>query len=336
MPDAGHLSRDIIVVGGSSGAFTVLTSLLAALPDQLPAAVFIVLHSGEDGQQRSPELLAQHSTLPLKVAEDGAPICPGTVTLAPAGKHLLLGREHVHLRRGPRENNFRPAIDPLFRSAAVFHSSRTIGVVLSGLLDDGAAGSLAVHRMGGTVLVQDPADAVFADMPSACLELVPEARAVQTETLADVMAEFAGSPAGPLRPPAEDILIEMKIAALEGASMAAEDKLGTLSPYNCPDCNGVLWEIEDGRLTRYRCHTGHAFTLRALNESQERAMERSLYDALRAHRGRISLLRKMAEEARDDSRRQWLLQRAVSLAEDAEALENLLLHVQPDPERIDA
>ncbi|MGB3626524.1 MAG: chemotaxis protein CheB [Henriciella sp.] len=327
MPEAFKAdSNRIIVIGGSSGAFTALRPLLSSLPADLPAAIFVVLHTGRDDNQLSADLLAAASVLPVRLAKDGGAIEAGTVTLARADHHLLLGDAHVHTKRGPRENNFRPAVDPLFRSAAVFHGPRTIGLVLSGSLDDGAAGALALERVGGTVLAQAPDTASFPSMPEAVLDLVSSARAVNLDDIPAVLSELAASPAEPVRKaPPEDIVIEMKIAGLEGASMAAEEKIGTLSPFNCPDCNGVLWEIEDKKLIRYRCHTGHAFTMRSLSESQSGAMERSLYDALRAHRGRIELIRKLITKADSDRSRQDYMARVTSLEQDAELIEQLLM-----------
>jgi two-component system chemotaxis response regulator CheB len=253
------------------------------------------------------------------------PLLRGEVVFAPGDCHLLLHENHIRLTRGPRENNFRPAIDPLFRSAAVHHGSRAAAVVLSGLLDDGAAGLAAVAEAGGTCLVEEPGSADFPDMPKAALRAVPEAAALEKEKLGEHLAQIAGAVAGPSKPVSEQIKVELMIASLERNTMSTEDRFGELTPLNCPDCNGVLWQVAGGPVRRYRCHTGHAFTEQSLSAAQEEALERSLYDSLRAHRGRAELLRRMAEAAGDAPSRDRLQTRAESIEQDAELIENALL-----------
>ena len=264
----------------------------------------------------------------MRTARDGMPIEPATVTFAPSDAHLLLGACHAHLRRGPRENHFRPAVDPLFRSAAVYHGSRALGVVLSGAMDDGAAGARALDRVGARVLVQSPDTALFADMPGAVAALVPGAEALGPRALAGRLARLVGpDPAVPVPAPVPapfDVRLELQVSTLENATMATEHRLGSLTPFNCPDCNGVLWRIDDAGLVRFRCHTGHAYTRRALDGVQERALERTLFDTLRAHRGRAELLRTMADDAEDEHRRRLYAERAASYDEDAATLEDLI------------
>ena len=178
-----------MVVGGSAGGFQALAELLRALPEDFPAAIFVALHASPDHRGALPKGLVRASALPVRRACEAMPIEPGTVTLAPADAHLLIGAHHVHLRRGPRENGFRPAIDPLFRSAAVYRGSRALGVVLSGLLDDGAAGARALDRVGARVLVQSPDSADFDAMPRATAALVPRA-----EALAHALRGAPGAP----------------------------------------------------------------------------------------------------------------------------------------------
>ena len=313
-----------IVVGGSAGSFTALKTILADLPAGLPAAVFVCQHISPAHGSTAARLLSAHSSLPIRVAEDRMPIEPGTVYFAAPDAHLMIGGDHLHLRRGAHENNFRPAIDPLFRSAAVYRATRAVGVVLSGLLDDGAAGARAMARTGARIVVQDPGTAEFPDMPLAALRAVPHADRV---SLADVGARIGALAGAPCLPPEEipwDIGIELKIAGLEGASMANEERLGSLSPYNCPHCNGVLWEIEDGPMTRFRCHTGHAYTMQSLGQSQEEALDRGLFESLRAHKGRAALLRQMMADTRAGAGREVLTARVRLIEEDAARLEEII------------
>ena len=315
---------DTIVIGGSAGSFTALRSILPKLKAELPAAIFVCQHVPAGSDSRSVRLLRNSCDLPLLLAEDGMRIELGKVFFAPPDTHLMLGAGHMHLRRGAHENNFRPAIDPLFRSAAVYQATRAVGVILSGLLDDGAAGALAIARTGGRVLVQDPDCADYPDMPRAALRAVPDAEVLDLRGLARRMNELAGEPAEPADPIPAAIGLELRIASLEDASMESERKLGELSPYNCPHCNGVLWEIEDGPITRYRCHTGHAYSMEALSASQEEALDKTLFDTLRAHKGRVSLLRKMAKTTAPEQGRQILERRAKLVEEDALRLEEII------------
>lgn len=324
---------DTVVIGGSAGGFTALKTLLGLLSENMDAAVFVTLHVATNETTRAVDLLADYSALPVRAAQEGQPIQKGTITFAAPDSHLLLGNNHVHLRRGPRENGFRPAIDPMFRSAAVYRSTRTIAVVLSGLLDDGSSGLRAVRRMGGHCIVQSVDEAEFPDMPGAALNAVPEAEAMNLESMAERINALVGQPAGLAKVAPADILMELKIASLQGASMATEEKLGELSPYNCPDCNGVLWEIDDGAIVRFRCHTGHAYTLGVLTEVQKEALERSLYDTLRAHRGHASVLRRMAQSASTPKMQNRYETRADGYEEDAELLERIILGEQDTHDR---
>lgn len=315
---------DTIVIGGSAGSFTALRRLLADLPEDLPAAVLVCQHFSTVGSSQAADLLKPYSRLPIVVAEDEMPLRPGHVIFARPDVHMMMGSDHVHLRRGAHENNFRPAIDPLFRSAAVYRGPRAVGVILSGLMDDGAAGARALYRTGGRIMVQSPDSSDFPDMPEAAMTAVPEADPIPLEVLGAELAGIAGKPCRTEGSVPWDIGIELKIAGLEGANMANEDRLGELSPYNCPHCNGVLWQIEDGPMTRFRCHTGHAYSLESLNESQDRALDESLFNALRAHRGRAALLRQMAGTTSGDLTRRRLEERANRYEEDTHRLENII------------
>ncbi|PWL33539.1 chemotaxis protein CheB [Marivita sp. XM-24bin2] len=320
---------DTVVIGGSAGSLSALRILLSKLSADLPASVLVCQHVPGRGSLRAVDLLRKYSTLSVVAAEDGMEIVQGQVIFAPPDVHMMIGHEHVHLRRGAHENNFRPAIDPLFRSAAVYRGTRAIGVILSGLMDDGSAGARAMHRTGGRVLVQSPETADFPDMPSAALDAVPEAEAIAIEDLAAEINSIADTPVVSPAPVPWDIGVELKISGLEGASMENENRLCQLSPYNCPHCNGVLWQIEDGPLTRFRCHTGHAYTINSLNEMQERALDESLFSTLRAHRGRAALIREMAKKTSGSESRRRLEERAKLYDEDTKRLEEIIQNRKP-------
>ena len=258
-----------------------------------------MVHRSNESQHLK-SIIERISKLEVCEPEDCEPLRANCLYLARRDRHMMMGENHVHLRHGPKENNFRPAIDPLFRSLAVFGSTRSVGVVLSGYLDDGAAGSRAIMNNGGQILVHDPSDALSPDMPRATISAVGEPNAIlDPRALGERLSEIVTEPVGPHREVDEHVKLDWMIAGLERASMASEEKMGELTPYNCPDCNGVLWEIEDGPLTRYRCHTGHAYTTRALEQQQDEMLERSLFDSLRACRERVNFVRNLTERKPD-------------------------------------
>jgi two-component system chemotaxis response regulator CheB len=294
MPDHG-----IVVVGASAGGVEALAELAASLPRDLSAAVFVVLHLPATGTSALPEILRRHGPLPAAQVRDGEPIQPGRIYVAPPDHHVLLRPGHVHLSRGPRENGHRPAIDPLFRSAAREYATRVIGLVLSGALDDGTAGLLAIKSRGGIAVVQDPADALYPGMPSNALEHVQVdhvlAAASMGKLLARLIADSAEPPADPA-PTGMQVEVEM-----EGFSLEAFEghHPGEPSGFSCPDCHGVLWQIRDGGgLERFRCRVGHVWSPESLLTQQSEALEAALWVALRSLEERAALARRLAEPAR--------------------------------------
>jgi two-component system, chemotaxis family, protein-glutamate methylesterase/glutaminase len=293
MPDHG-----IVVVGASAGGVEALVELAASLPGDLSAAVFVVLHLPATGTSALPEILRRHGPLPAAHVRDSEPIQPGRIYVAPPDHHVLVRTGHVHLSRGPRENGHRPAIDPLFRSAAREYAARVIGVVLSGALDDGTAGLLAIKSRGGIAVVQNPEDALYPGMPGNALEHAQVdhvlAAASMGKLLARLLADLAEPPADPA-PTGMRVEVEM-----EGFSMEAFEghHPGRPSGFSCPDCHGVLWQIKDGGLERYRCRVGHAWSPESLLIQQSEALEAALWVALRSLEERAALARRLAEPAR--------------------------------------
>lgn len=318
--------RDIITIGGSLGGVEALRELVQRLPADLPAAVFVVLHIGRQ-RSRLVEVLDGAGPLPAKIAERGERIERGRIYVAQPDRHLLLHDGHILVRRGPHENMWRPAIDPLFRSAACSYGARVVGVILSGLLDDGVAGLDAIKRAGGTAVVQDPADAAAPDMPRNARRLVAVDHVVPVAEMASLLVRLARSPPG--RQPAipEQICIEAAIAAQERGSMSTEGKLGQLSPFSCPECGGALWEVAEGRLLRYRCHVGHAYTADSMVAAQTDATDALLNRLLRSYRERAELTRRLATKEltrqQSDLARE-LESRAQGYDEDAALMEKLL------------
>lgn len=320
-------NRDVIVIGASAGGVAAVQQLVAGLPADLPAAVFVVVHRGAAPPNLLAEILSAAGPLPATAAGEGERFAPGRVYVPPADHHLIVGPDHVHVRRGPRENRARPAIDVLFRSAAVSCSSRVVGVLLTGMLDDGTAGLLAIRRCEGLALVQDPEDALFPDMPRSAIEKGAADEVAALDRLAGLISRRAREPR-PAQVEAPKLMrMETLIAAQELHVDPDRNPLGTLSPLTCPDCHGALREIREGRVLRYRCHTGHAFSAEALQDAQGEEWERALYRGLRVQEEQLALVRHLAEEVREGaspaSLRDWE-ERARSYQEGAEIMRRLI------------
>jgi two-component system chemotaxis response regulator CheB len=326
MDDGGRIPKpsnhDLIAVGASAGGMEYLRGLSRALPADLPAAVLVVQHIGRTSYLA--EILNRESALPVAPAESGKRIDQGHIYVAVPGMHLLVHDDHMLLRRGPRENLARPAVDALFRSAACSFGSRVIGVVLSGALNDGTAGLRAIKRCGGIAVVQDPAEAPFPDMPASALQHVEIDHRCPVAKMGALLARLTSEPAGETPAIPAEIKLEAAIAAMELSGMRAEDQLGRPSTFTCPECHGTLWEIADGDLIRYRCHVGHAYTGEAMLEAQSDNIEDMLWDVLRTHRERAVLARRLAEKEVSNRLAAQMNEWARGYEEDAEIVEQLI------------
>lgn len=287
--------RDLVVVGASAGGVEALRELVSHLPADLPACILVVLHLPSSAFSALPLILGRATDLRVSTAYDGAPVVNGTVYVAPPDRHLLVRDGHVALGRGPKENGHRPAIDPLFRSAARWHGPSTVGVVLSGTLDDGSAGLLAISDRGGVAVVQDPISAPYDGMPSAALRAVPEAKVAPVRDLAGIIATVCGE-AVPDDPPDPGRILHMEseIARMDEDALADNDRPGRPAALTCPDCNGAMFEIDDGNLVRYRCRVGHAWSPETLLFEQVEAAEAALWAAIRTLEEKAALHRKLA------------------------------------------
>src|SRR5262245_34861077 len=271
--------RDIVVIGTSAGGIAALQTVFAGLPRDLPAAVFVVIHMSPDTPSVLPRLLERAGPLPVHAAVDGEPVRGGNVYVASPDHHLLIEDGRVRVARGPKENRHRPSVDPLFRSAAVSYGRRVIGVVMTGALDDGTAGLRTIKQRGGLALVQDPAEADFPSMPRSAIENVAVDRVLPLREIPVALAELAGKPVDGTAPPDAAAETEALMATGEPEST---DKLGKPSAFGCPECGGVLWEIDDAQLLRFRCRVGHAYSADSLVVEQTEGVEDALWAALRA------------------------------------------------------
>jgi two-component system chemotaxis response regulator CheB len=295
---AGH---DIIVIGASAGGVKAVSTIASQLPTDLPAAVFVVIHTSPYSPSHLPEILARAGPLPAVHPVDGEPITPGRVYVAPSDRHLLLEPGRVRLTRGPRENRFRPAVDPLFRSAALAYGPRVVGVILTGALDDGAAGLWVVKMCGGIAIVQDPEDAHFPWMPRSALRQTRVDLCCPLDQIPQALGRLASEPpteTATLQVP-KSVEIETRIAMGEQGLHAGVERLGENSTFACPECHGVLHHVEHGGGMRFRCHTGHAYTADALLAELTESAEESLWNAVRSIEETSLLMQSIASRARD-------------------------------------
>lgn len=295
------LKPDIIVIGASAGGLTAFETLVSQLPSNFPAAVFIVWHISPDYPSILPEILAKSTSLRVKHASGKEPIRPGHIYVAPPDRHLLVEWGNVRLSRGPKENRFRPAIDVLFRSAAHSYGERVIGVVLSGSLDDGAAGLYAIKERGGIAVVQEPSDALHSSMPKAALQAVDVDYCVPIIEMGALLAHLVNKaiPVQEVNPVSKKMDIEVGIAREDNGLDMGIMKLGEFSPYTCPECHGVLLQLKEGSLLRFRCHTGHAYSLNTLLAEVTQSIEESLWDGIRMMEASEMLMLHTAKHLRE-------------------------------------
>lgn len=291
----GH---DIIVIGGSAGGLEGLRALVRLLPRDLPAALFVVLHIPADKPSLLPTLLNHGSEFLALHPADGTPIRNGCIYIASPDHHLLLEGPLVRVVRGPRENRSRPAIDPLFRSAAACYGPRVVGVVLSGNLDDGTIGLQSIKRNRGITIVQDPAEAPYISMPQSALAAVAVDYCLRIADIGPLLITLAEQSAGEAAQADQKSLVELKAMSVNVREMEENERPGASSAYSCPDCGGVLWEIDDEGLLRFRCRVGHAFSVDGILAEQSEAAERALWVALKTLEERASLLRRMIGNAK--------------------------------------
>jgi two-component system chemotaxis response regulator CheB len=291
-------THDIIVIGGSAGALAGLKRILRGLPSGFPAAIFVVIHTAADNAGTLPAILNKVGSLRACMAIDDAPIESGTIYVAPPDHHLLVKPGKMQVTRGPRENRFRPAVDPLFRTAAAAYGPRVIGVILSGGQDDGVMGLSHIKRQGGVTIVQDPGEAEVASMPESAIQQIEIDHVLHAD---DIVAVISGLVRKPI---AEDVVTangkSPRDPAEQGTDALDTHNLpGPPSPFTCPDCGGALWELRDGQMVRYQCHVGHAFSGDALVLAQSDGLEGALWTALRALEESSTLHRRMAAHARE-------------------------------------
>lgn len=299
----GHTSRDIVVIGASAGGVETLPKLFEAIAPDIGAAFFVVIHVQPGARSYMPALLTRAGRLPAQHAEDGLRIEKGNIYIAPPDHHILIEKGRMRLSHGPKENRHRPAVDPLFRTAAEAYNSRVIGIILTGTLDDGTMGLRAVKDSGGVTIVQDPSDALYPDMPRNALQTAHPDYSLPLEKLRKMLPRLIQEPVN-----------EKVIERFKDKGMKPENKkiksgrkinrdIGPPSMFVCPECNGPLWEMKNGKAALYRCMVGHSFGPENLLAAQTEEVERALWTALRALEERVALQQKLAQRAESQNHR---------------------------------
>jgi two-component system chemotaxis response regulator CheB len=294
--------HNLIVIGTSAGGVEALRAVVGGLPPRFPAAVLIVMHMSPRSPHLLPQILRRSGPLEVAATIDGAHVQPGKIYVAPPDQHLLVNDERIRLTRGPRENRSRPAVDPLFRTAAKSYGARVVAVVLTGMLDDGTAGLAAVRERGGLAIIQDPEEALYSSMPRSALR---HAGADFVARLIDIPPLLTKLVAEPVRadngfslPRLRDV--ESKFDQMETPAMDELDTIGSRAGLTCPECHGPIWELNDPTIPRFRCLVGHGYTGQGILEAQAEGEEAYLWQALRLMRERASLISEMAKRPVDD------------------------------------
>ena len=286
---------NIIVIGASAGGVEALRHIFGSLPSDFKAALFVVMHVSAHAPSVLPEIVTAAGRLPAVHPEDGTSIEPAHVYIAPPDHHMLIEPGRVRITHGPRENRHRPAIDPLFRTAARSYGERVIGIVLSGNLDDGTVGLHIIKSAGGITIVQDPDEALFASMPQNALRTGKVDFVLSVRAIAPKLVDL-------VREPWKDSVSAVKpgVRTPEGETMS-EDRdervSGTPSVFTCPDCNGTLWELQEGDLLHFRCRVGHAFSAEAMHKGYSESVEAALWSAARSLEESAHLERRLAHMA---------------------------------------
>ena len=300
MPDGARaLTRDVVLLGGSSGSLAPLRAILSALPAEFPAFILCVQHLDSRGRSAS-EVLKSSLSIGTLTGHDQWPLVRGVACFAPPDRHLLIQGDVLRVLRGPRENNVRPSIDVLFRSAAVAFGSRVIAVLLSGTQSDGVLGLSAVQRCGGITIVQEPNDSSSPELPTHALQAVEPDHVSSARDIGALLLRLCGTEARPGPAVPRDLLVDTNAAAAAmGEPEVLGPQVGTPMHVTCPECDGPIWRLNSSGPGDYRCEVGHGFTAEALLAGQSRALERALWVAFRTLKERGVVIDELAKRAHE-------------------------------------
>lgn len=325
--------HDLIVIGASAGGVTALIELVKNLPANLDAALLVVLHVAPSSPSILPQILSRSGPFKATHAMDGEPIQKRRIYVAPPDHHLLVEGGRLLVKKGPKENRFRPSIDALFRSAAYGYGPRVIGVILSGLLDDGTSGLWSIKRLGGKAIIQNPDEAEFGSMPRSVMEYVDVDYILPITKIAPMLCHLSQQEVviEDGLPPAEKERWqkEINIAAQKNALDMGVRNIGKPSLLTCPECSGALMEVKEGKIIRYRCHTGHAFTASALLAGVTKSVEENMWQVVRGLEEAYMILDQAAEqyrEAGNEKDAEKFAAKAEQIRERSRGIQELIAH----------
>jgi two-component system, chemotaxis family, protein-glutamate methylesterase/glutaminase len=320
-PDSGSrrvAKHDIIVIGASAGGVEAISRVIADLPRDVRAAILVVLHISR-GRSLLPEILTRAGRLPAAHPTDGEPLQYGRVYVAPPDHHMVVDRGTVRVVHTASENGVRPAVDPLFRSAARTYRSRVLAVILTGTLDDGTAGMLAVKQGGGVTIAQDPNEAFSPGMPRSAVNAGAIDHVLPLRDIPVLLAALVEEDASAVEPMEDDAYLTPLEPDMGQMPLAikANDRPGYPSVFTCPECHGTLWEVDEGGVLRFRCRVGHIYSTDSMLAAQTDEVDRALWVALRTLEERAALSHKLAERGRERSQH-WVDQAFTARAQETE------------------
>ncbi len=310
--DRQMAKTDIVVIGASAGGVEALSALVAGLPANFDASVFVVVHIPASGTSVLPQILTRRGNLPAIHPVDGSPIERRKIYVAPPGRHLILEKRRIRLVIGPTEHGVRPAVDPLFRSAGLTFRERVVGVILSGNLDDGTAGLEVIQTMGGATIVQDPHEALYDGMITSAIEAGCAQQILPISEIPSALQELVGTGVGEesvkMTDPKEEEedRKELAIDKFDFEQIHGDNQPGVVSAFTCPDCNGALWELTESDILRFRCRVGHAYAVESLLAGQADGVESAFWIALRALEERAALLRRLIQRAENGANKKGI------------------------------
>jgi len=321
----------VVALGASAGGIAALSAVFSRLSPETKATFFVVQHISAHSPNYLPKIFNQHSALPVEAATHDTAYLPGHIYLAPPDHHLTVTGTRMSLNRGPRENRSRPSIDVLFRSVAAAHGPKTIGVVMSGLLDDGTAGLAAIKEAAGVALIQDPADALFPQMPDHARQHVTVDQMAPHHEISSLIEQYLQQPVPDEGRPTSEQVLESQMEHRAKSGIPLVNAIAEAPPgLSCPECGGPLWQLNDVHVPRFRCHTGHAYGSLSLSAAMNDATEQALYAGLRTLEEKSRLLERLAEK-HDQAHRlvNSFSHRARECREHAAAIEAILKQIQP-------
>lgn len=322
-------TRDLVVIGCSAGGVEALPNLLASLPKTLPAAVGVVQHMSANNTTHLVEILNRASPMPVQWAEQGTPVEHGHVYVAPLDVHMLFADRHIALVRGPRENYSRPSINKTFRSAAAHYTQRVIGVLMTGMLDDGVSGLRSIRESGGMTIVQDPADAMYPELPARALQSLRPHHLLPLSSIGPTIVNLVGKPVEDQQPSLQ-LATEAEMDRVGQVTPSTLERVADRTPIPCPDCKGPTWLIGEASNRRYRCYHGHVTTAQQLLARETAEIESALWSAVRALSDRALTLETLAADSDRMGRTRvadTYGQRAIQAREQAELVRKFVLDV---------